>query len=141
MDSSQTATINYDVQVSPDLHEERRGAYTEPPGTAWHGAIEAAVVDPALAARFQQLVSEWKAGTAGLSSPRAITRHPAFGQIVALGEPILPLIFRDLRDNGGWWYPALRTLTGANPVPESARGKLRLNTAAWLRWGEENGYI
>ena len=130
MDSPQTATINSDAPARP-----------EPPGTVRYSAIEAALVDPALADRFQQLVSEWKAGTAGLSSPRAITRHPAFGQIVALGEPILPLIFRDLRDNGGWWYPALRTLTGANPVPASAKGKPRLNTAAWLCWGEENGYI
>ena len=139
MDSQQTATIN-DVQVSPDLREERKESYMEQPGAAWYGVIEAASVDPALAQRFQQLVWEWKSGTAGHSSPRAITGHPAYSQIIALGEPVLPLIFRDLRDNGGWWYPALRTLTGANPVPESARGHPELNTAAWLRWGRENGY-
>ena len=139
MDSPQTATINFDAQVSPDLREEQSAAYVEPP-EAMHSVIAAALVDPALAAQFQQLVDEWKAGTAGLSSPRSIAGHPAYSQIIALGEPILPLIFRDLRDNGGWWYPALRTLTGVNPVPESARGHPELNDAAWLRWGRKNGY-
>ena len=46
----------------------------------------------------------------------------------------------ELKHNGGWWYPALRALTGANPVPDSARGNRALNDAAWLRWGQENGY-
>lgn len=33
-------------------------ARLEQTGTAWHGAIAATSVDPALAQRFQQLVSE-----------------------------------------------------------------------------------
>ena len=90
---------------------------------------------------FLQLVAVWKSETAGLSSPRAIADHTAYQQIIAMGEPVLPLIFRDLQDNGGWWYPALRTLTGANPVPEYAKGKPLLNDAAWLRWGREYGYV
>lgn len=138
MDSPQTATIKFDAQVS--LEPRAAAAGIEPPLPAVYGAIEAALVDPALTARFQQLAFEWKSATAGLSSPRAIMEHPAYPQIIAMGEPVLPLIFQDLQDNGGWWYPALRTLTGANPVPESAKGKPELNAAAWLRWGRENGY-
>ena len=134
MDRPQTAAIKFDTPVSGSP------AGIEPPLPAVYGAIEAALVDPELTARFLQLVSEWKSATAGLSSPRAVTEHPAYPQIIAMGEPVLPLIFRDLQDNGGWWYPALRTLTGANPVPESASGQPELNAAAWLRWGRENGY-
>ena len=136
MDSPQTATIKFDAQVSG----ETRTAGIEPSLPAVYGVIEAALVDPALTTRFQRLVFEWKSATAGLSSPRAIMEHPAYPQIIALGEPILPLIFRDLQDNGGWWYPALRTLTGANPVPADAQGRPELNDAAWLRWGQANGY-
>ena len=136
MDSPQTAAINFDAPVS----EELRTACVEPSLPAVSGAIAAALVDPELTAQFQRLVFEWKSATAGLSSPRAITEHPAYAQIIALGEPILPLIFRDLQDNGGWWYPALRTLTGANPVPADAQGQPELNDAAWLRWGQANGY-
>ena len=136
MDRPQTATINFDDPVSG----EPRATCDEPSMPAAYGATEAALVDPALTARFLQLVSEWNDATAGLSSPRAITEHPAYLQIIALGQPILPLLFRDLQDNGGWWYPALRALTGAAPVPECAQGQPESNNAAWLRWGREYGY-
>ena len=89
-------------------------------------------VEQSLNERFLRLADEWKSETAGLSSPRAIAGHPAYQKIIAMGKPVLPLIFRDLKRNGGWWYPALRTLTGANPVPDRAEGKQPLNDAAWL---------
>ena len=140
MDSQQTATINPAAPVRSDPRGERRGAYIEPPVTTVYGETDAPAAGLSLDERFRQLVDEWQAGTAGLSSPRAIAGHPAYQEIIALGRPALPLIFRDLKDHGGWWYPALRALTGANPVPESARGNRALNDEAWLRWGAENGY-
>ena len=97
--------------------------------------------DLTLNERFLRLVAEWRSEIAGLSSPQALAKHPAYQEIIAMGEPALPLILRDLRDNGGWWYPALRTLTGENPVSECAKGNVSLNDEAWLRWGRENGYI
>lgn len=89
---------------------------------------------------FYELVAQWREETGGLSSPRSITNHPAYQQIIEMGTPVLRLIFKELRENGGWWYPALRALTGTNPVPDSARGRPSLNDKAWLEWGEENGY-
>ena len=103
--------------------------------------IKELAVEQSLNERFLRLVDEWKSETAGLSSPRAIAGHSAYQQIIAMGEPALPLIFRDLKDNGGWWYPALRALTGENPVPEYAKGKPPLNDEAWLHWGRKYGYI
>ena len=89
---------------------------------------------------FLQLLSEWRKETAFQSSPRVITGHPAYQQIIDIGEPALPLIFEDMRENGGWWYPALRAITGDNPVPKDARGNLTLNDEAWLQWGRNHGY-
>ena len=91
--------------------------------------------------RFAELVAEWRRGTGGLSSPRAIASHPAYQQIVQMGEMALPMIFQELLENGGWWYPALRALTGQNPVPEEAKGRPPLNREAWLDWGRRNGYL
>lgn len=93
-----------------------------------------------LRGQFSKLVSEWRAETAGLSSPRAIAGHHAYQRIIAMGAPVIPFILQDMKDNGGWWYPALRTLTGVNPVPESAKGSPPLNDEAWLQWGRDNGY-
>ena len=90
---------------------------------------------------FAELLATWRGETAGLSSPRAIAGHPAYQQIITLGEPVIPLILQDMKDNGGWWYPALRALTRQNPIPESAKGSPPLNDEAWLHWGTENGYI
>ena len=83
--------------------------------------VEADDARAALHQQFAELVATWRAETAGLSSPRSMAGHPAYQQIIAMGEPVIPFIFRDMKENGGWWYPALRALTGANPVPESAK--------------------
>ena len=91
--------------------------------------------------RFAELVEEWRRGTGGLSSPRAIASHPAYQEIIRIGKTALPLIFQELQENGGWWYPALRTLTGQNPVPEGAKGRPSLSREAWLEWGRRNGYL
>lgn len=124
---------------NPATPHWRVGIMDDTTDTVAHQRIDTDI-DTLLNGQFLRLAAEWKSATAGLASPRAIAEHPAYRQIIALGQPALPLIFRDLQDNGGWWYPALRTLTGANPVPEYARGKPPLNDEAWLRWGRENGY-
>ena len=92
------------------------------------------------AEHFLQLLSEWRKETAFQSSPRVITGHAAYQQIIEIGEPALPFIFEDMQENGGWWYPALRAITGDNPVPKDARGNRKLNDEAWLRWAREHGY-
>ena len=91
--------------------------------------------------KFNKLVSQWKEETAGLSSPRAISQHPCYIEIIKMGENVLPLIFNDLQNNGGWWYPALRTITGVNPAFDCERGNIVSNTNKWLEWGIKNGYI
>ena len=91
--------------------------------------------------RFTELVADWRRGTGGLSSPRAIVSHPAYQQIIEMGNSAIPMIFQELQENGGWWYPALRALTGVNPIPEAAKGKPPLNREAWLEWGRRNGYL
>ena len=100
-----------------------------------------------LEATFAQLAEEWRKETSIHSNSAIIVRHPAYQKIIAMGESVLPLIFRELENNAYHWRYALSEITGANPVKGALRsddGWVRVNvreqTEAWLRWGREQGY-
>lgn len=90
---------------------------------------------PDLERRFLALAETWTRESAHLSSTQQMAEHPAFREIVSLGRPIVPLIFKELlRDPGFHWFHALRDILGSSPeIPSEARGKLRLVTECWLR--------
>ena len=69
---------------------------------------------------FRRLEATWIAETAHLSSSTDIRGHPAFLEIIRLGEPVVPLILRSLEQRPRFWAWALSRITGANPVPESS---------------------
>jgi hypothetical protein len=90
-------------------------------------------------AQFNRLADAWEDETKLLSSMNRIVTNKAHLQIVAMGPDVVPLILKRMRGKPGWWFEALRFLTGQDPVPDSARGRLDAMTEAWLKWGEENG--
>ena len=97
------------------------------------------------AAAFNELVKQWQRETA-LSSVMAVkVNHPAYRQIIEMGEGILPLIFKEMEANGGHWAFALEAITGTNPVvnpaPENALGKAGERRKVRLQWGREHGYL
>ena len=86
---------------------------------------------------FGRLTQQWREDTAGFSSPTRMTSNQAYLSVIALGQSVVPLILEELRDHGGFWYPALKAITGENPVPTSAIGSPRLMKDAWLKWGQQ----
>jgi hypothetical protein len=90
--------------------------------------------------RFRRLEAVWRAETAPLSSSTRIIAHPAFQEIIALGQAVVPLMLRDLEQRPGLWVWALPGIIGADPVPPADRGNIARMSEAWLRWGRENGY-
>jgi len=90
---------------------------------------------------FETLTREWKAAASVSSSLTDAAMHASYQRIIGLGPSVIPLILRDLRDNGGPWFWALRALTGENPVPQAHRGKMDLMTNDWLKWGQEKDLI
>jgi hypothetical protein len=91
--------------------------------------------------RVSRLLRTWREQTAYLSSSTQITGHAAYQELIALGRPALPFLFRDLEQTGdGHLAKALATLTGANPVLPDDRGQVRKVADAWLCWAKENGY-
>jgi hypothetical protein len=90
--------------------------------------------------RFRRLEAAWRAAVGFSSSSTVLRSHPAFEEIIALGQEVVPLMLRDLEERPRLWVWALPRITGADPVPASDRGNIAKMSKAWLRWGQEHGY-
>src|SRR5687768_8163976 len=86
--------------------------------------------------QFRRLSADWQRETAHLSSSTDRHNHPAYQEIIALGPAALPYLLRDLEVNDTHWFSALRTITGANPIPASAAGDVPKMASAWLEWAK-----
>lgn len=99
----------------------------------------AAVQEASLEHRFRTLTREWKQATRHLSSVADRSMHSAYQQIIGLGPAALPLILRELERENDDWYWALSAITGENPIPAGAEGRMHAMRAAWIAWGREHG--
>jgi hypothetical protein len=89
---------------------------------------------------FAELTQEWRKATEFSSSTTTMAMHPAYQQIIGMGDAALPFIFQELRRDPDHWFWALKAITGEDPVAASDRGQLDKMTAAWLNWAEQHGY-
>ena len=112
-------------------------AVARPPGAA---AGPAPAPDPDRA-DFERLADEWEMATLFVSNISPFLEHPAYRQIIGMGEAAVPWLLARL-DEGrpAHWFVALFQLTGAKPVPAESRGRIREMTAAWQEWGRRQGY-
>ena len=93
-----------------------------------------------LEAEFNRLAEEWHEETRMLSLVTQKSMHPAYQRIIGMGQPVVPLILRDLEQKPDHWFWALRAITGANPVKSDMVGRMKLMAQAWIQWGKEHGY-
>lgn len=91
--------------------------------------------------RFLTLKKEWEDNTAYLSSMTKIVMHPAYQQIIGMGQVAVPLILSEMRKKPDHWFWALRSITGEDPVLPGHRGRLKQMTEDWLKWGRGKGHI
>src|SRR5206468_1692307 len=89
--------------------------------------------------QFRRLAAAWKEERGHTSSPTRMAACPAYQQIIDLGPAVVPLLLRELEREPDFWFAALRTLTGVNPVPPTSRGKVREMAQAWVDWGRTQG--
>ena len=93
------------------------------------------------AQRFDLLADQWEAETSLLSSPTRAMLHPAFQEIISMGDTIaVPLILQRMKKRGGHWFWALSRLTGKNPIPKESHGHIATMQNAWIAWGNKRGY-
>jgi hypothetical protein len=90
---------------------------------------------------FDRLKEKWERETANLSSVSQIVLNDAYQRIIGMGPAVLPRILVALRDDGGFWFPALRAITGENPVTEEEQGDPEAMRAVWIAWAIRNGHI
>ena len=91
--------------------------------------------------QFEQLSRQWKDECAILSSTSAMVAHPAYQAIIALGEPVVPLLLQDLANEHVHWFEALKSITGEDPVSPKDWGSIPAMTNSWLNWGRSRGLI
>ncbi len=89
---------------------------------------------------FLELTEQWRRETGMLSVTSKISMHPAYQRIIGIGQPVVPLIMRELEREPDHWFWALSAITGANPVKPEQRGRLNQMAQAWIEWGKANGY-
>jgi hypothetical protein len=90
--------------------------------------------------RFARVSAVWRKETWHLSSSTRMAEHPAYREIISLGEPVVPLLLRELATRPDHWFSALKAITGANPVDPTDHGRIDKMAAAWLAWGRAHGY-
>jgi len=90
---------------------------------------------------FQRLVGAWKAERGHSSKVTELAMHPAYQQIIGMGKDAIPLLLEEMKERPDHWDWALRAITGIDPVPREAWGKLGEIAAAWIHWGRVQGYI
>ena len=99
------------------------------------------VVEPGDRERFVELADQWENETVFYSNSTQIIQHPAYREIVSMGESAVPLILERMRETGRHWDHALGDITGTNPVKRSDWGNIPAVQSSWLEWGEAHGYI
>jgi len=91
--------------------------------------------------KFQRLASQWLKDTLLSSSVTRDHAHPAHLAILAMGKIALPLILKELQQNGGHWFLALRLISDENPVPAEHAGRIKEMREDWITWGRQHGYL
>jgi len=88
---------------------------------------------------FAALVTQWRSETRLLSSMSKKLMHPAYLRIIGLGPRVLPLILRQLKEEPAYWFRALSSIAGEDPIPPNATFDQAVR--GWISWGEQRGLI
>ena len=138
-----TAAIDGTVlDAPPDQLHYMRGVDIGP--SSGDTGLRQSIIRPiaSLEQRFRTLTDQWLRATGAYSFASQKAMHPAYLQIIAMGKPVIPLILKELSQNGGHWYIALESLNdGASPVSREDSGNIRRMKQTWLDWGRSVCYV
>jgi hypothetical protein len=95
--------------------------------------------EPSVVERFKALAQSWKQETLFCSSRDKMVNHPAYQEIIRMGQTAVPFLIEELRAEPRYWFHALHAITGEDPVAPEDRGFGSRMTAAWLNWAQAHG--
>lgn len=134
-----TETVESLAQALLSLTEDERSLLLEKLNTA--NQLTASSKQTELEATFAKLVKQWREENHGVSSTNQMSMHPAYQQIIGMGEAAIPLLLKELEKKSGQWFWALKSITREDPVPPEHRGRTSEMIKIWLEWGRQKGYI
>jgi len=113
-------------------------------GTATNSAVSVRKATPIFKGttvkKFVSLMEEWRATRNPTNSGIEMFINPAYQKIIGMGHEVVPLILKEVESNIDDWFWALKSITGADPVPPAHRGRLKLMAKDWLIWARKQGY-
>jgi hypothetical protein len=112
-------------------------------GISFHPGLIALSLDEMSRIFFDARASRWISDTAWHSSISAVTRHPDFAAIVDMGSPAAKFILERMvaGEVHVHWFPALKDITGEDPVPAHERGRVSQMARYWVQWGRAKNFI
>lgn len=91
--------------------------------------------------QFQRFSGEWKEQSRYLSNTMQMAMLRPYQRIIGMGPVAVPLILEELRRDPDQWFWALEAITGEDPVPPDAVGKVGVMAQAWIEWGTRRGLL
>jgi hypothetical protein len=89
---------------------------------------------PSTRIQFEKEAIKWRKETRLTSLTEKIVSHPSYKKIIAMGEPVLPLILARVAEGQAHWFTALRQITGERPAANATTfGEAQ---RAWLNWAK-----
>jgi hypothetical protein len=88
---------------------------------------------------FRELATRWKKATSFHSSLARKFMHDDYQSILAMGEPVIPLLLSELKMAPDHWFWALKHIAREDPAKDAS--SVRDAVDAWLAWGRTKHYI
>ena len=90
---------------------------------------------------FESLVEKLHRDTDMSSNNRDVLSHTAYHDILRMPkDDVLPLIFKDWQDRGGYWHLALNTIVG-QPFQITRDDSMATLKEKWMNWARDEGYL
>ncbi|MGH8141478.1 MAG: hypothetical protein ACREU2_03010 [Steroidobacteraceae bacterium] len=122
-------------QISPYLPDSPFGFAWTTIDTSRHRAAALARTG-SVRQRFRKLARIWREETLYSSVLEEKLTHPAYLEIIDLGQSAIPLILSELRSRPSHWFRAIDSIVGHPILPQDFAGGFSDAVAAYLAWGE-----